>query len=302
MASVGSLDTRRRDKIGGSEAAAACGVDPFRSRVMLWAEKTGRIERPETEAMRWGKLLEPVVFAELERQGYDVMPAPDVEWSHDTVPWMTGHVDGFVDVDGERGVLEVKTTGAWSAHDWASEAGAPFAVLMQLHHYFALTGLRVGFIAALIGGQRLETCTVHRDDVLLDAMLTGEQDFLRYVRTDTPPPPDGSDSAHDAIRALHPAGNGKTIRLSRDQWRDVRELRQRKDQRAVVKEQAAELQQRIELAMGDAEHAVSPYDTPAARWVNVESTRLDTKALKAARPDVYAEFAVPTSTRRFTLE
>src|SRR6266487_441319 len=80
---VVDLATRRRDKIGGSEAASACGVDPFRSRIMLWAEKTGRIERPETEAMKWGKLLEPVVFAGLERQGYDVMPAPDGEWSHD---------------------------------------------------------------------------------------------------------------------------------------------------------------------------------------------------------------------------
>ena len=28
---VVDLDTRRRDKIGGSEAASACGVDPFRS-------------------------------------------------------------------------------------------------------------------------------------------------------------------------------------------------------------------------------------------------------------------------------
>src|SRR6266536_6700739 len=121
---VVDLATRRRDKIGGSEAASACGVDPFRSRIMLWAEKTGRVERPETEAMKWGKLLEPVVFQELERQGYDVMPAPDVEWSHDSFARIVGHVDGFVALDGERAVLEIKTASPFAAHDWHSDAGA----------------------------------------------------------------------------------------------------------------------------------------------------------------------------------
>lgn len=299
---VVSLDTRRRDKIGGSEAAAACGVDPYRSRVMLWAEKTGRIERPETEAMRWGTLLEPVVYAELERRGIELMPCPAEEWRHDSIPWLTGHPDAFAVLDGERAVCEVKTTGAWTAHDWTSDVGAPLNALMQVHHYFVLTGLRIGLLACLVAGQRLELREVRRDEAVIEEMLALEEDFLRYVRTDRPPPPDGSDSAHDAIRALHPTGNGKTVRLSGETWRDVLELRERKAQAATVKAQAAELQQRIELAMGDAEHAVSPYDTPAARWVNVESTRLDTKALKAARPDVYAEFAVPTSTRRFTLE
>lgn len=41
-----------RFTIGGSEAAAAAGIDPHRSRVGLWLEKTGRVEREETEAMR----------------------------------------------------------------------------------------------------------------------------------------------------------------------------------------------------------------------------------------------------------
>ena len=42
---VVSIDTRRRDKLGGSEAAAACGVDPWRSPLMLWFEKLNGIDR-----------------------------------------------------------------------------------------------------------------------------------------------------------------------------------------------------------------------------------------------------------------
>ena len=37
------------------------------------------------------------------------------------------------------------------------------------------------------------------------------------------------------------------------------------------------------------------------RWKEVSSTRLDTKALKEAHSSLYAEFARPSTTRRFTL-
>jgi len=299
---VVSLDTRRREKIGGSEAASACGVDPFRSRIMLWAEKTGRVERPETEAMKWGKLLEPVVFAELERQGFDVMPAPDVEWSLATHQWMSGHPDGFVGIDGEGGVLEIKTGSVFAGHDWTSDAGAPLPYLVQVHHYMLLTGKQVGMLACLIGGQRLEVRIVERDAEVVGAMLDLQEDFLQYVRTDRPPPPDGSKSAADAIRALHPISNGKTIRLDKATWEACKELKARKEQIAVVKRQADELQQRIELAMGDAEVAISPFDTTAAKWATREVTRIDTTALKAARPEIASEFAVTKPERRFTLE
>lgn len=38
-----------------------------------------------------------------------------------------------------------------------------------------------------------------------------------------------------------------------------------------------------------------------ARWKEVISSRLDSKALKAALPDVYSQFVKPTSSRRFTV-
>ncbi len=101
---------------------------------------------------------------------------------------------------------------------------------------------------------------------------------------------------------MFPEANGKTIRLDRATWEACKELKARKEQLDAIKRQAAELQQTVEVAMGDAERAVSPYDTPAARWPTVQQTRLDTTALKEARPDVYSEFAVSKPTRRFTVE
>jgi predicted phage-related endonuclease len=243
-----------------------------------------------------------VVFEELRRQGFEAFHAADAERTDAMHTWMTGRVDGFVDFTDGRAVLEIKTTNAFNSHDWQSDAGAPLAYLVQVHHYMRLTEHDRALLACLVGGQRLELRTVYRDDAVIEAMIARELEMLDYIRTDTPPPPDGSDSAKDAIRALYPESSGKTIRLDHETWEACKELKARKEQLDVVKRQAAELQQRIELAMGDAEQAVSPFDTPAARWPSVQSTRLDSKALKAARPDVWSEFAVPTSTRRFTVE
>ena len=299
---VVSLDARRALTIGGSEAAAACGVDPHRSRIMLWAEKTGRAEVVKTEAMKWGRILEPVVRDELTARGFEITTLPFTEWTHDARPWLTGHPDGFVMLDGDQAVLEIKTGSAFTSHDWANEIGAPVPALMQVHHYMELTGLHRGLLACLVGGQRLELRTVVRDQAVIDAMLSREEKFLGYVRSDTPPPPDGTDSARDALRALHPVSDGSTVRLDSDTYGDVRRLRLLREQRAEIERQETELTQRIQLAMGDAEIAVSPFDTPAAKWANVNRTQLDTKALRAERPDVYAEFAALKSTRRFTVE
>ena len=295
-------DFGSRFTIGGSEAAAAVGVDPYRSPVMLWAEKTGRYQRPETDAMRWGKLLEPVVFAQLEREGWDVMPALDVEWQHDSLTWLRGHVDGFVDIDGARGVLEIKTANHWTGREWSSDAGAPLAYLVQVQHYLYLTGLEVALLACLIDGQRLELRTVERDDAALDRILEREDEFLRYVRQDVPPPPDGSKSTDEALKHLFPTAEERTMRLSTAGYDAVKQARLLKSDLENVKTQLAECEQRIKLEMGEATVAVSPFDTLAAKWTSVSQRRFDTTAFKAAHPDLYDEFAVSKPSRRFTLE
>jgi putative phage-type endonuclease len=52
----------RNKGIGGSDVSAICGLNPWRSPLSVYLEKTGQIEAAEeNEAMRWGTLLEPVV-------------------------------------------------------------------------------------------------------------------------------------------------------------------------------------------------------------------------------------------------
>lgn len=60
--------------------------------------------------------------------------------------------------------------------------------------------------------------------------------------------------------------------------------------------------QQISQALEEAGAEVGTVDGyPAVRWTQVTSQRLDTKRLKAAHPDIAAEFLVSSSSRRFTL-
>ncbi|HTP25420.1 MAG TPA: YqaJ viral recombinase family protein, partial [Anaeromyxobacteraceae bacterium] len=148
------MTTKTKVSIGGSTAAAAVGLDPFRSRVQLWLELTGRVEPPDTsEAMRWGTLLEPVIAAEIDKTvEYNVLrPGQQL-----VDGWRHANTDGTVDDGyGPLGVLEIKTASAYRSREWA-DAAVPTAYVIQVSHYMALTGLTWGLVACLIGGQRLE--------------------------------------------------------------------------------------------------------------------------------------------------
>lgn len=64
----------RKTGIGGSDAAAAVGLSPYKSQLELWLEKTGRdagLVTPDPqdtkEPVYWGTLLEPIVAAAYTR-------------------------------------------------------------------------------------------------------------------------------------------------------------------------------------------------------------------------------------------
>lgn len=283
--------------IGGSQVAAAVGINPYVSPVMLWATMLGQIETFDTEAAEWGRRLEPLVRATVA-ETREVMPAPEDGFVDEERPWVVGHPDGFTEVLGARAVLEIKTAShfAWKGSD------VPIHYQAQCQWYMHLTDTENALVAALIGGQRFLTVSVPRNQGAIDQMLLLAEDFLQHVRRGTPPPPDGTQSSRDAIRELFPgAAEGKKVRLSRAEWETVQELRGMREQLAAVKEQIAARENVLKLAMRDAETAVSPHDTEVLHWRNVQSRRLDGTALRDAHPDIHAEFSTVTTTRRFTL-
>ena len=60
------------------------------------------------------------------------------------------------------------------------------------------------------------------------------------------------------------------------------------------------IEQEIKCFMGNHERAFS--DRYSVTWGNVESVRLDTKRIKKERPELYRDFAMTASSRKFTVK
>lgn len=285
-----------RVTLGCSDLAAAAGVDPYTSPIRLWLHLTGRVERPETEAMTWGRLLEPVVADVFAETTPIVYPA-DETLTDPERPWLTGHPDGYLP-DTPPAILELKTANAW-AHAHNGD-GVPPHYDAQVQGYMHLKGYGRAVVATLVAGQRLEIREVRRDDRAIGLLLELAERFLGYVQRDEPPPPTAQD--RDALTLLYPEhAPGRIVRADRQLQELARELRARRSQRDAIDAQVTELENILKAHMGDAETLIGTHDQPLATWKAVTSNRLDVAELRKQRPELAGLFTVETQTRRFTV-
>ena len=282
--------------LGGSDAAAACGLDRYRSQVQLWCELTGRVERPPaSEAAQWGLLLQPLIAQQVETNtDYEIMPAPADPFVHPEHDWMIGHLDGFA-ANGERGVAEFKTCSLRLAPAWDNNE-IPLHYQAQGLHYLAVTGLPYVLYGCLIGGQQLVTRRLDRNDNAIQLLIQEEQRFLEYVANDEPPPPAAGDT--ELLKRLYPLARSRSS-VPLDHLPDVRR-RYRSAKRAVkvAEEELALVENEVKAALGPAEVGTLGGE-PAFRWSQVVGHRLDGGRLREELPEVHAVYWGETCYRRF---
>ena len=121
MVEMQILESRRewlksRTRIGGSDAAAVIGLNPYKSNVDLWREKTGQVTPEDisdlpyvkygTDAEKYLRDLFSLDFPE-----YEVWYYENNMFLNSKYPFAHASLDGWiVDQDGRKGVLEIKTT------------------------------------------------------------------------------------------------------------------------------------------------------------------------------------------------
>ena len=158
---VSTADMDRRDwlqvrtrGIGGSDIAAIAGVSPWATPLSVYLDKIGEApEQEETEAMRWGTILEPIIAKEYARRHPDYqVRRVNAILQHPHIPFFLANVDREIRKAGAQpGILEIKTTSAWMSGYWREDA--PDWVTCQLQWYLGVTGYTWGAVAVLIGGQ-----------------------------------------------------------------------------------------------------------------------------------------------------
>ena len=287
----------RRNGIGGSDAAAICGLSKWTTRLDVYEDKLGLREDAQNEAMEWGNLLEPVIRQKYAASRADVhMLQPYTIVRHPVNNWMFATVDGLV---GHDGILEVKT--ARTSDGWG-EPGTdevPDWYLPQIQHYLAVFQRQFCDVAVLIGGQDYRVYTLYADKDMQESLIALEAEFWdRIVRRDPPEPETleeakrrwrksvdkGVQASERAISAAHLLADAKSMAK-----------RVEKDIEAFQAMLCNELRDSDTLMVGDKVLATWKQSKP--------SRKFDEADFRAQYPELHAEFTREVEgSRRFLLK
>jgi putative phage-type endonuclease len=296
----------RKKGIGSSDAAAAVGLNPYKSQLELWLEKTGKDQAlpkidpdDESSPTYWGSLLEPIVAAHYTKRTGNRVRRINAVLQHASEPWMMANIDREIMGDENVQILECKTAGLNGARLW--KEGVPEYVQLQVMHQLAVTGKNAADVAVLICGQELQVHRIARDEQMIAHLIELERAFWRYVEAELAPPADGSESADRALRCLYPQDSGISVDFSEDlelsaAFSDLITVRH------VLTEnlkREADLKQRIQQQMGNASKAV--FESGHVSWKrSKDGNGFDLARLLQDRPELAAQYSIVTpGTRRF---
>lgn len=289
----------RKMGIGGSDAGAICGLNPYSSAIQVYSDKTkDEISEFDNEAMRQGRDLEQYVAERFTEETDLKVRRANAIFCHDAYPFIMANIDRLV--VGENAGLECKTVNAYNADKW-KDGQVPLHYQIQCHHYMLVTGAKAWYIAAVILGVRFVYRKIERDEEIINYLIKIESDFWNHhVMQGIMPEPDGSRACDEILSRYYPKACMKeTLELP-----DYKEkLQRRKDLVEIIERMEKEknqIEQEIKAEMGEFEQAVC--DDYRISWTNVSSARIDTKRLKLEEPELYQKYLNESSSRRFQIK
>lgn len=287
----------RTQGIGGSDVSVIAGINPFKSAYVLWLEKTGQIELEETENnyTHFGTLLEPIIRKEFTmRTGFKVRQKHMLLQS-EKYPFMYANLDGVINEDGEMAIFEAKTASEYKLEVWENEVPAPY--ILQIQHYMAVTGAKKTYIAALVGGNKFYWHEVKRDDEMIEKIIAMEKYFWEvYVLGGMEPVPDGSESTTKYFNDKFKNSNGETIELPEEVISVCDEYERISEQIKALESEKNAMGNKIKGYMKEAEIGV--VGDRRILWQSISKSSIDTKRLKAEKPDIYADYLQQSRYRR----
>lgn len=240
----------RKNSIGGSDAAVAIGISPYRTPLDLYFEKTG-LKEPEdisdVNAVYWGNRLEDIVAEEYARRTGHTIEVEAGTLTHPTHSFMTAHLDRRV-IDPTR-ILECKTANAYLEKEWGDPISdeIPLAYIVQVQHCLAVDNSQDADIAVLIGGQDYRIYELKRDEELITDLIRAENVFWQRVLNLDPPDPINNND----LKLIYGYDNGTMIETTKDVTDAWRSLKKIKQEIKSLEQQQEEMEFQIKKYMGD---------------------------------------------------
>lgn len=193
----------RGRRIGGSEAAAVVGLNPYMSNTDLWNIKTGRREAEDISDrpfVKYGHNAEPLLreLFRLDFPQFKLWYVDNNLFLNSRFPFAHASLDGWLqDPDGRTGILEIKTTEilqSMQKEKWKDRI--PDNYYLQVLHYMMVmeadfaclkAQLKYDFSGDIFIQTRhywIERAEVEDDIRFLEAR---EREFWEHIRTGRPP-------------------------------------------------------------------------------------------------------------------
>lgn len=283
--------------LGGSDAAAVCGVSPWKTVLELWAEKSGLVDPPDlsdNESVQLGtRLEEPICKIFQERTGLKVR-RKTAAYVHPEHEFLIAHVDRVI--EGGDAIVEAKNTSDFRRDEWVQDKEVPIEVIYQTMWNMGLAGAKEGYAAALIGGNKFRWCKFDFDQELFDMMIEKAVDFMRMVKDKIPPMAVYGDD--DILAQLFP-GNPELDEIDVPE-EDVEHLSEKlifldelKAEIKVKKEAQKTMEVAIKQYMEDSE--LMKVEDRRVTWKSQTATRVDVAKLKEA--GLFDEYSKETEFR-----
>lgn len=282
---------------GASEAAAVLGLSPYATPLDVYLQKTGQLPAKEdTEAMLIGRFLEGPVLDLYSHKTSRELRRNLPFYFHPKHDFMGATPDAMADGEEPRAV-DAKTTThrRYNAHadvvdDMFGEEGTdqmPADYVIQAQQQAAVMGVDKVDFPVLFDGRTLRIYTVHRDDVLIKALVDAEKELAeRIINCDPPEPNWQHPQAKTCLQALNGLERDLSIVLSDEGFERWLNRTRRKEQIKELEALNAEDEVRILAEMQSAEFALFPTGEKEIRRCVIAPTHYTEKDVEDVRSKV----------------
>lgn len=189
---------QNRQRIGGSDASAILGMNPYRTNLELWQIKTGQLipeDISDKPYVKYGTEAEQHLreLFKLDFPEYQVFYEENNMWLNDKMPFAHASLDGWlVDQEGRKGVWECKTTNilqSMQKEKWKDRI--PDNYYIQILHYLMVTEFDFAVLKAQLKSEfngeiyiqtkhyKIERAEVQAD---IEFLESSEKEFWKQVQ------------------------------------------------------------------------------------------------------------------------
>lgn len=189
---------QNRQRIGGSDASAILGMNPYRTNIELWQIKTGQMvpeDISDKPYVKYGTQAEEHLreLFKLDFPEYQVFHEENNMWLNDKYPFAHASLDGWLlDQEGRKGVWECKTTNilqSMQKEKWKDRI--PDNYYIQILHYLMVTEFDFAVLKAQLKSEfngeiyiqtkhyKIERAEVQAD---IEYLESSESEFWKQVQ------------------------------------------------------------------------------------------------------------------------